>query len=141
MFLHLFCCHYIAQGYIHITNIVIYNGLMLKQGIQISYQHHRENYYTLNNHFDDIYVKCNLSNITVINIYQTGCFIFKAVNGLVPRHWSNLFITNRLVTFVIITRDSILIVSTTELILAIDLRLLNYFLVTIWNLFETVWNM
>ena len=43
---------------------------------------------------DHVYVKCNILNIYGINTFQIGCFMFKAVNGLLPPHLSNLFITN-----------------------------------------------
>ena len=48
----------------------------------------------LNDHIDHLYVKFNLLNINGINTFQIGCFMFKAVNGLLPPHLSNLFITN-----------------------------------------------
>ena len=37
-------------------------------------------------HVDDIYVKFNFLDITGINICHTGCFMFKAVNGLLHLH-------------------------------------------------------
>ena len=47
-----------------------------------------------NTHIDHLYVKCNILNIFGINTFQMGCFMFKAVNGLLPSYLSNLFITN-----------------------------------------------
>ena len=41
---------------------------------------------------DHVYVKCNILNIYGINTFQIGCFMFKAVNGLLPPHLSNLFV-------------------------------------------------
>ena len=47
-----------------------------------------------NAYIDHLYVKCNILNIYGINTFPIGCFMFKAVNGLLPLHFSNLFITN-----------------------------------------------
>ena len=44
-----------------------------------------------NAHIDHLYVKFNIINIYGINTFKIGCFMFKAVNGLLP---PNLFITN-----------------------------------------------
>ena len=35
-------------------------------------------------HVGDIYVKCSLLTIACISVYQTGCFMFKSVNYLLP---------------------------------------------------------
>ena len=47
-----------------------------------------------NAHIDHLYVKSNILNIYGINTIKMGCFMFKAVNGLLLPHLSNLFITN-----------------------------------------------
>ena len=56
---------------------------------------------------DDIYLTCNLLNVTGIDICQTDCFIIKAVNDCLPLRLSNFLLL--IVIFITITRDSILI--------------------------------
>ena len=60
-----------------------------------------------NAHIDHLYLKCNILNIYGINTFQIGCFMFKAVNGLLPPHLSNLFIL--IIMFILIVQDSIVI--------------------------------
>ena len=50
-----------------------------------------------NVHINHVYVKCNILNIYGINTFQISCFMFKAVNGLLPPHLSNLFITKNII--------------------------------------------
>ena len=47
-----------------------------------------------NAHIDHLYVNCIILNIYGANTFQIGCFMLKAVNGLLPPQLSNSFITN-----------------------------------------------
>ena len=83
-------------------SIAISFGLMSNQNILRNCQHLVVKVLRImlklkrNAYIDHLYVKCNILNIYDINTFQIGCFMFKAVNGLLSPHLSNLFITNNI---------------------------------------------
>lgn len=41
-----------------------------------------------------LFVRDSLLNVCDINKFQTGCFVYQALNGLLPRHFAHLFTLN-----------------------------------------------
>ena len=93
IFLNLFYCLYIIRWYIHIMSIAISFGLMSNRNILKNCQHLRRIVFRLkwNAHVDHLYVKCKY---LWYKFFSDRLFMFKAVNGLLPLHLNNLFITN-----------------------------------------------